>query len=124
MSATNNPKKNKGGRPRLSDDYVRSYAVEVSLNESELSQFQSRLASVGLEQNKQTRAKFIRKLILNEPINSVPVVNKVAIVAINRVGVNLNQLIRAGKLNDEILQSMKAELSHAASQILGVKSDS
>lgn len=124
MSATTNPKKNKGGRPRLSDDDVRSYAVEVSLNESELAQFQSRLASVGLEQNKQTRAKFIRKLILNEPINSVPICNKVAVVAINRVGVNLNQALKTGKLNDEILIAMKADLSKATSQLLGVKSDS
>lgn len=123
MSASANPKKKKG-RPRLSDDDVRLYAVEISLNEKELALFQSRLSSVGLNQNKQARAKFIRKLILNEPINSVPLANKVAVVAINRVGVNLNQALKTGKLNDETLLLMKAELSKAAGEILGVKSDS
>jgi MobC-like protein len=111
-------KTNKGGRPRKLDDEFRGYTCAVSLNEKENSRLIERAESVGLGALKM-RASFIRKLIMNAKINSISPISKDALVELNRIGQNLNQLAKLANSN----HVAKTNLAIDPSQINQIHAD-
>jgi Bacterial mobilisation protein (MobC) len=111
------PKRNRGGRPRKLDSEFRGYSLKVGLNDFEYQKLIDRSESVGLG-SPRMRSEFIRKLLLNSKINSVPMINKSAIAELNRIGNNLNQLAKAANSNAAI-DPVKIAKIHAAINTIG-----
>lgn len=109
--------RNLGGRPRKTDDEYRGYSIMVSLNEFENAKLQERADSVGLGSQKM-RSSFIRKLILNAKINSISPISKNAIIELNRIGQNLNQLTKLANSNNQIDPNQIAQI-HAEIRNIG-----
>ncbi len=103
--------KHPGGRPRISDAEYRGFRVLICLNEFENNKLQERADSVGLGAER-NRAVFIRKLITNAKINSIAPISKTALIELNKIGQNLNQLTKLAHSNHEI-DSIKIDQIHA-----------
>ncbi len=120
------PIRNRGGRPRKLDDELRGYVCSVSLNQTEYAKLIERAESVGLGALKM-RATFVRKLIMNAKINSVPLINKEALSELNKIGQNLNQLTRLANSNASIdpnqIAQIHAEIKAIGQNLLGVTND-
>ena len=120
------PIRNRGGRPKKLDDELRGYVCAVSMNETEYAKLIERAESVGLGALKM-RATFVRKLIMNAKINSVPLINKEAITELNKIGQNLNQLTRFANINATIdasqINQIQAEIKTICQNLLGVTND-
>lgn len=116
----------RGGRPRKLDDELRGYVCAVSLNSNEYAKLIERAESVGLGALKM-RATFVRKLIMNAKINSVPLINKEALAELNKIGQNLNQLTRLANSNATIdpnqINQIQAEIKTIGQNLLGVTND-
>ncbi len=80
----------RGGRPRKLPEELRTYIYQVGLTKHENNIICERAESVGLPPH-----ELIRKLTLNQRVNTVPMVNREALVELNKIGNNLNQLTKA-----------------------------
>lgn len=118
--------RNRGGRPRKPDAEFRGYNIKVGLNDFEYQKLIDRAESVGLGAARM-RSEFVRKLIMNSKINSVPMINKTAIAELNKIGQNLNQLTRLANSNASIDQTqisqIHAEIRTIGQNLLGVSND-
>lgn len=116
-------KTKKNGRPKKLEDEIRSFVCAVSLNQTEYAKLIERAESVGLGALKM-RATFVRKLIMNAKINSVPLINKEALAELNRIGQNLNQLTKLAHSNATInpnqINQIHAEIKSIGQNLLGV----
>lgn len=121
--ASQTSRRNRGGRPRKLDSEFRGYSLKVGLNDFEYRKLIDRAESVGLGAPRM-RSEFVRKLILNSKINSVPTINKTAIAELNKLGQNLNQLTRLANSSASIDQAqiaqIHADLNRIGQNLLGV----
>ncbi len=99
MSSSN---KNKCGRPRKIDAERRDFSYRPGYTEAENERLEQRAEAAGL-----SVAEFIRAATLNLKINSIPAANRDAIVALNRIGNNINQVARS--LNAGLVPGITAE---------------
>ncbi len=116
--------KKRGGRPRKLPQEVRSFCYHPGFSEAENARLEQRAEAAGLPV-----AEFIRAACLNLQINSLPAVNREAIVALNRLGNNINQVARslnAGLVHgitadqmDAWLDDVKASIAKAGSALHG-----
>ncbi len=95
-------RKNKGGRPRKLPQERRDFIAYPCFTRHEWSKLEERAAAAGLPV-----AIFIRTVALNLQINSLPAVNREAIVTLNRLGNNINQV--AKQLNTGQVKGITAE---------------
>lgn len=110
------PKRNRGGRPCKLDSEFRGYNIKVGLNDFEYRKLVERAESVGLG-SPRMRSEFVRKLILNSKINSVPMINKSALAQLNKIGNNLNQLARLANSNSPINTAQIAQIAQIHADI-------
>lgn len=94
--------KNKGGRPRKLPQERRDFIAYPCFTESEWAKLETRAAAAGLPV-----AIFIRTVALNLQINSLPEANREAIVALTRLGNNINQVARS--LNTGLVPGITAD---------------
>ena len=99
MSSTH---KNKGGRPRKLPQERREFCYHPGFSATENTRLEQRAEAAGLPV-----AEFIRAASLNLQINSIPAANREAIVALNRLGNNINQV--AKQLNAGLVQGITAD---------------
>lgn len=111
-------KKRKGGRPRLSVDERRSYQVRIGLTPAQYLKIEQRAESAGLNE-----VELIRRLAISQQFYTVPAINRTALVELNKIGVNLNQLTKSANqtsaLNVEAIQQIKAEIKNIAKTLVG-----
>ena len=116
-------RRNRGGRPRKLDAEFRGYSLKVGLNDFEYSKLIARAESVGLG-SVRMRSEFVRKLIMNSKINSIPTINKSALSELNKIGNNLNQLTRLANSNQSIdsnqIAQIYASINAIGQNLLGV----
>lgn len=91
-------KRRKGGRPRLIDQERRAFSVRPGFTEYEFSVLEKRAESTGLD-----LAEFVRRLALNKEFYSVPQINREAMIELNRIGVNFNQIAKFANSTNQIL---------------------
>lgn len=119
-------KRNLGGRPKKAATEYRFKKIEVSLTDFENQKLQERADSVGLG-SKSQRSTFVRKLILNAKINSISPISKTALIELNRIGQNLNQLTKLAHSNATIdasqIAQIHAEIKTIGQNLLGVNRD-
>lgn len=119
-------KKGVGGRPKLSQEAVRSRTIGVRVNELEMDKLIARANTMGM-----SPAQWLRHAALDRKLPSLPApeVNRDLYVEFSRVGVSLNQLARAAnkglpvtlQKEPEILLNLLRQVQLA---ILGVSDDS
>jgi len=117
-------RKNKCGRPRKIDAERRDFSYRPGYTEAENERLEQRAEAAGL-----SVAEFIRAATLNLKINSLPAANRDAIVALNRIGNNINQVAKQlnsglihGVTADQIdawLNSIRAEITEAGRRLHG-----
>lgn len=95
-------RKNKCGRPRKIDAERRDFTYRPGYTEAENDKLEQRAAAAGL-----SVAEFIRVSSLNLQIKTIPAANRDAIIALTRIGNNVNQVAR--KLNSGIVEGITAE---------------
>lgn len=94
--------KSKGGRPRKLPQERREFCYHPGFSQAENNKLEQRAEAAGLPV-----AEFIRAACLNLQINSLPAANREAIVALNRLGNNINQV--AKQLNSGIVRGITAD---------------
>lgn len=119
-------KKGVGGRPKLSQEAVRSRTIGVRVNELEMNKLIARAKTMGM-----SPAQWLRHAALDRKLPSPPApeVNRDMYVEFSRIGVSLNQLARAAnkglpvtlQKEPEILLNLLRQVQLA---ILGVSDDS
>ncbi|MCT4628015.1 hypothetical protein [Halodesulfovibrio sp.] len=119
-------KKGVGGRPKLSQEAVRSRTIGVRVNELEMDKLIARAKTMGM-----SPAQWLRHAALDRKLPSPPApeVNRDMYVEFSRIGVSLNQLARAAnkglpvtlQKEPEILLNLLRQVQLA---ILGVSDDS
>ena len=82
-------KKRRGGRPRLLADERRSFQVKVGFTPSQYQKLAERAETANIPE-----PEFIRRVCINQPIYTIPKVNAQALVELNKIGVNINQLTK------------------------------
>lgn len=94
--------RSKGGRPRLLPEERRRHIFQPGFNDHEARQLIARAEQAGLD-----TVELIRRLALNSQINTVPAVNREALIELNRIGNNINQI--ATGLNASALRPLNSE---------------
>lgn len=84
-----NKKKRRGGRPRLTPDEKRSFQVKVGFTPSQYQKLAERAETANIPE-----PEFIRRICINQPIYTIPKVNSAALIELNKIGVNINQLTK------------------------------
>ncbi len=110
-------KKRRGGRPRLSLDERRSYQVRIGFTPSQYEKLEERAESAGLNET-----ELIRRLSINQQFCTVPAINRNALIELNKIGVNLNQLTKIANSNSDnnflrSIDEIKAELKLIAKRL-------
>lgn len=116
-NSINKKKKRKGGRPRLTSDEKRSFQIKVGFTPSQYQKLAERAETANLNQ-----PEFIRRICINQPIYTIPKVNSAALIELNKVGVNINQLTKISHTSANFnalaeLQKITIELQKIGKQI-------
>lgn len=82
-------KKRKGGRPRLTPEERRCYKIKVGFTPSQYEKLAQRAETANISE-----PEFIRRLCINQPIYTIPKINSNALIELNKIGTNLNQLTK------------------------------
>lgn len=114
-------KKRRGGRPPLTPDERRRYKVKVGFTTSEFERLLDRAESANLPE-----PEFIRRICINQPIYTIPKINADALIAINRIGNNINQLTQIAHRAEQIpvkfeFQKIIDELQAIGKQIVSLQ---
>lgn len=112
--------KRRGGRPPLPEAEFRSFQFKVGLTEAENAQFIERCERVGLNSNNKSRGAFARAALLNQKIDSVPQANKNVLIALNRIGSNVNQITRKSNSGAQLGAADIAQLKEAIADLATV----
>lgn len=110
-------KKRKGGRPRLTIEERRSYKIKVGFTPSQYEKLSERAENASLAE-----PEFIRRVCINQPIYTIPKVNSLALIELNKIGVNINQLTKISHTSANFnalaeLQKITLELQKIGKQI-------
>ena len=110
-------KNRKVGRPKLSADERRSFQIKIGFTPGQYEALSERAESAGLSD-----VELIRRLAVNQQFYSVPSVNRTALIELNKIGVNLNQLTKLANsqpngLLIESLDHIKADIKAIAKVI-------
>jgi hypothetical protein len=81
--------RNRGGRPRLSDELRKNVRIRVSFTVAEAEHLDELADQAGID-----TFQMIRAAALQLKINAIPSINRQALVELGRVGNNLNQAVR------------------------------
>lgn len=101
----------RGGRPRLSEDERRSYRIKIGFTPSQYQTLVDRAEAAGLSD-----IELIRRLAINQQFHTVPSINRDALIELNKIGVNLNQLTKIANSNTD------TNLLHALNEVkAGIK---
>ena len=116
-NSINKKKKRKGGRPRLTSDEKRSFQVKVGFTPSQYQKLSERAETASLAE-----PEFIRRICINQQIHTIPKVNSQALVELNKIGVNINQLTKVSNASANFnalaeLQKITIELQKIGKQI-------
>lgn len=84
-----NKKKRQGGRPRLTPDEKRSFQIKVGFTPSQYTTLSNRAEIANLPD-----CEFIRRVCINQQIYTIPKVNAQALIELQKIGVNINQLTK------------------------------
>ena len=111
------PNRRRGGRPRLSEDERRSYRIKIGFTPSQYQTLVERSEAAGLSD-----VELIRRLAINQQFHTVPSINKSALIELNKIGVNLNQLTKIANstFDSNFLHSLdevKAEIKTIAKKL-------
>lgn len=119
-------KKGVGGRPKLSQEAVRSRTIGVRVNELEMDKLIARAKTMGM-----SPAQWLCHAALDRkrPSPPAPEVNRNMYVEFSRIGVRLNQLARAANKGLPVTLQKEPEISlnllrQVQLAILGVSDDS
>jgi hypothetical protein len=104
-------RKRRGGRPKLSPEERRAYTVRVGFTESQYNKLIERAEAAGLADS-----ELIRRLAINQQFHTVPAINRTALIELNKMGVNLNQIAKAANMKTDlnfgqIFEQVKANLN-------------
>lgn len=105
-------KKRKGGRPKLIEFERRRNTTRVGFNDSEFDKLEIRAEKVGLD-----LSEFVRRLALDKEFNSIPAINKTALVELNKIGNNINQIAHALNKNAETPTALNHTLAQLQNQL-------
>ena len=110
-------KKRRGGRPRLSPDERRSIQIKVGLTPSQYAKIEERADSAGLSD-----VELIRRLAINQQFHTVPSINRNALIELNKIGVNLNQIARVANSGadvnfQQLVDSIKSDMKEVAKKL-------
>ncbi len=110
-------KKRRGGRPRLSPDERRSIQIKVGLTPSQYAKIEERADSAGLSD-----VELIRRLAINQEFHTVPAINRSALIELNKIGGNINQIAKVanstGHLDNlEELENINAQIRIIANKL-------
>lgn len=114
---TEQPRKRRGGRPRLSPDERRSIQIKVGLTPSQYVKIEERAESAGLSD-----VELIRRLAISQQFNTVPAINRSALIELNKIGINLNQIAKAVNSGADVnfekaLESIKYDIKEIAQKL-------
>lgn len=96
MEATQT-KKRRGGRPKLTPDERRSIQIKVGLTPAQYEKISERAESAGLSD-----VELIRRLAINQQFNTIPAINRTALIELNKIGVNLNQIAKVANMRADL----------------------
>lgn len=111
-------KKRRGGRPKLSEDERRSIQIKVGLTPAQYLKIEERAESAGLSD-----VELIRRLAINQQFHTVPAINRSALIELNKIGVNLNQIAKVANSTSDTnflnsLDVVRAEIKLIAKRLL------
>lgn len=109
------PTRNRGGRPRLSDDQRKTVRIRVGFTVAEAEQIDELAAEAGVD-----AFHLIRAAALHLKITAIPTINREALIELNRVGTNLNQAVK--RLNSGEDEDLLREILDIQSAIIDLKS--
>lgn len=114
---TEQPRKRRGGRPRLSPDERRSIQIKVGLTPSQYVKIEERAESAGLSD-----VELIRRLAISQQFHTVPAINRSALIELNKIGINLNQIAKAVNSRADVnfeqaLESIKYDIKEIAQKL-------
>jgi len=108
--------RNRGGRPRLLPEERRRHIFQPGFNDAEAKRLIDRAEQAGLD-----TVELIRRLALNAQINTIPTCNREAMIELNRIGSNLNQVARALNAGQRLKDGqVDAWLDHVQSEIAAI----
>ena len=112
-----NKKKRQGGRPRLTAEEKRSFQIKVGFTPSQYQRLAERAETANIPE-----PEFIRRVCINQPIYTIPKVNAQALVELNKIGVNINQLTKVSNASANFnaifeLEKITLELKKIGKQI-------
>lgn len=103
VSEPQKPNRRKGGRPKLLPEEHRRNIYKLGYTDSQNDKLIARADAAGLGE-----VELIRRLSLDLEIKTIPVANRQAIIELNAIGRNVNQVAR--KLNQGAVPGISAEL--------------
>jgi hypothetical protein len=99
VSVKQKPRLRKGGRPELLPQERRRNQFTVGYTDAQLDKLEARAEAAGL-----TEVELIRRLSLNLDIKTIPSANRTALIELNAIGRNVNQIAR--KLSTGIVSGL------------------
>jgi PP-loop superfamily ATP-utilizing enzyme len=112
-------KKRRGGRPKLSASEKKRWSIRPGFSDSQFEKIVQLAETAGLSE-----AEFIRRTVLNVKITSLSQVNKDALVLLNRISNNVNQIAISTHVNprqsqiESAINTMRDQLNKLAEQIV------
>lgn len=91
-----------GGRPKLLPEERKTVRMQVGFTQHQAELLADRADAAGL-----TDTELIRRLALQQPLNTIPAANREAIIELNRIGNNINQIAKG--LNASALKPLDSE---------------
>ncbi len=113
-------KKRRGGRPCLTAAERRCYKIKTGFTPAEYEKLAARAETANISE-----PEFIRRICINQPIYTVPAINSQALIELNKIGTNLNQIAKIANTSQSFdavaeLQKLNQELQKIGKQIVSL----
>lgn len=102
VSVKQKPDSRRGGRPTLLPEERRRNQLTIGFTDAQFNLLIERAEAAGLSE-----IELIRRLSLNLEIKTIPAANREAIIELNRIGRNINQVAR--KLSTGVVSGLTQE---------------